>query len=1466
MNQIKSSIWSLQEILLRNAEWKDDKKDILIPNFQRGYVWSEAQISNLWNDILDLYVKLQVGTNSNAQIFMGAITLSNGHLLLDGQQRLTTLCVLLDVLIDNDGCDPYKVRKGYIRNEVDRLDVLSKSSKNIDIETRFNKANNLQGAEAYVAKYKSFVKRIFDSENPLDIHKLYEIVCNRLFFAVHIIEGNEHIIFEKINSTGKKLSRADLLHNYLIEVTSDKNELMDVQKKWVELSNILSDSARDEKRIIDWIRADDGLSKEEEDQLKTFLESESIATVSDALWEKFYHAMYSFECVEYHTMPQTISPLKTFLSGKGTAKEQIRYIIAMAKLYINATNPSMYYRKEKASVYLESLYLFSQIADSTFIPMAMRLLARKHDFLKEDSVFATRIDAIFKSIVQCWLLLRLCPERNDKTRLYFFSMAQKIDYSIQAYFAAGEKFSTELVITLLLGSEGYEDLKDRFNNDFDSALRNHEYNSKISKMLLTIYSNALEPDGSKIHQLEAKEKCFYQVEHIVPKTPKSEFTIENYGLNPSTVHQLGNLILLEDNINNNIGNDSPEDKANGYKESKLKKTFEVLSIPKKSTDNSQSREARLRKIISTVKEYCKLAGLVKLGKKKIIIGHELLQYGRVIALGEHGINTLDKYLELHGNKKQFEKMVRSGKVVCKTYFSDNTYEPKDKEKNQNSVKQFYIKDLPPKKHDSFQAIMASYLEAYCEDKGIDDIVPLLQTAYSNKVNNSKKSSVDKGEIVAYDPFKLSPTKLYRSFKQERRNKEENIFCIKNRNWIKKRSGIIKDDCKTCDHKSYSECDFAVSFSGGYLLEAYIKGFQSIMKILKYTPGLYLEMENPEVVAVGSCVTMSNLINIGNKEAYTNAVKKQHEIMVQHLSSEVENKIDANLKVNNLEKVDPSFETTQVSLVSLLLDSRNVFKIPVYQREYVWDEINFDLLVKDLSEGREYIGTVIMGKAEEHEYIVIDGQQRITTIAVLLCELGFEVANIITYDKTSILYGLNRAETDCSGEFMVTHKDMSVAVEMARRSKAWQYFSKFTSDGSKWLENFDADNLTEFINKLSSVCMITIKDNIEEYQYAVFESINGKGMPLKTEDLIRNFLYQEEFSKEYNQDKIIDAICYDKEDYTAMRFITAYVEMVQEEDVSSNDLFDRFKECYKNEKFRNELINAHKVFDEIVRVPEKIVWLDNSDLNRHIRKNLLLYRQLGNTTADALILSYSLHAIKEKKIEAYKELDEVLDRVLGLYFVMNTRNAENDKKSINAKLPQYSYTFDGSKKDISELSCKNVVQSFHYKDENEGYKKVLDGLFEQTWYDGSGKVTAFILMKIEEWLGLNLDKELELLQKKKYNIEHICPVDLKKHNFKDLGSGEKSVDYFIKPTRQSGIENLCLLEEDKNKKIGNDIFANKKEIYKKSDFFVPKILADKFSHKQYYDKTAADEWYGELKDRLLKSNIFKEKMLKIIKRE
>lgn len=210
----------------------EGSKQFLVPHYQRPYSWRDEQWKTLWRDLLELLEEQDPKPH-----FIGSIVSSPARsvpegvekrLLIDGQQRLTTLLVLLTLIRDRaresgagrladrvqdlitnrheDGNDHFKLlpTQGEDPNDSDR-----------DAFIRLVRASGPVPQNGIGAAYRFFEAKLRRSDAP-EIEALMRTITTKLTLVSIILDekDNPHRIFESLNGKGRPLSQADLIRNY----------------------------------------------------------------------------------------------------------------------------------------------------------------------------------------------------------------------------------------------------------------------------------------------------------------------------------------------------------------------------------------------------------------------------------------------------------------------------------------------------------------------------------------------------------------------------------------------------------------------------------------------------------------------------------------------------------------------------------------------------------------------------------------------------------------------------------------------------------------------------------------------------------------------------------------------------------------------------------------------------------------------------------------------------------------------------------------------------------------------------------------------------------------------------------------------------------------------------------------------------------------------------------------------------
>ncbi len=229
---------------------KSQEKQFVIPIYQRVYSWGKEHCEQLWDDIIK--------TGGNDQIeghFIGSIvfvhdgiytTNYNELLIIDGQQRLTTITLLFialrDYLNDEDEFlekfSRQKIRNRYLINSDEKGDkkfklILSEPDRDtllslIDKDRRKPSEPSLK----IVENFKLFEEWIRKNTDKLET--IFKGLDKLMVVEISLERGkdNPQLIFESMNSTGKDLTQTDLIRNYILMGLEPEKQKIFYKKYW----------------------------------------------------------------------------------------------------------------------------------------------------------------------------------------------------------------------------------------------------------------------------------------------------------------------------------------------------------------------------------------------------------------------------------------------------------------------------------------------------------------------------------------------------------------------------------------------------------------------------------------------------------------------------------------------------------------------------------------------------------------------------------------------------------------------------------------------------------------------------------------------------------------------------------------------------------------------------------------------------------------------------------------------------------------------------------------------------------------------------------------------------------------------------------------------------------------------------------------------------------------------------------
>ncbi|QGU07042.1 Methylated-DNA--protein-cysteine methyltransferase [Corynebacterium occultum] len=231
---------TLQELL-------EGTKQYLVPLYQRPYQWGKSQLEQLWGDIVELTEDRAEGYRSTH--FIGSLVLApppaslaggvTTFLVVDGQQRLTTLSLLLAAIRDHiDDQNPgenagEEIKNRFLVNQYkkgrDHIKLVPTQADRSSFNAVIKRLPDSGGQDTIGTAYRFFRSQLTMFDDPdiaEDIQTLQEAVIEGLALvsiSTHP-DDNVHRIFQSLNNTGLKLTQGDLLRNYIFMRLPESDE------------------------------------------------------------------------------------------------------------------------------------------------------------------------------------------------------------------------------------------------------------------------------------------------------------------------------------------------------------------------------------------------------------------------------------------------------------------------------------------------------------------------------------------------------------------------------------------------------------------------------------------------------------------------------------------------------------------------------------------------------------------------------------------------------------------------------------------------------------------------------------------------------------------------------------------------------------------------------------------------------------------------------------------------------------------------------------------------------------------------------------------------------------------------------------------------------------------------------------------------------------------------------------------
>lgn len=445
----------------------------------------------------------------------------------------------------------------------------------------------------------------------------------------------------------------------------------------------------------------------------------------------------------------------------------------------------------------------------------------------------------------------------------------------------------------------------------------------------------------------------------------------------------------------------------------------------------------------------------------------------------------------------------------------------------------------------------------------------------------------------------------------------------------------------------------------------------------------------------------------------------------------------------------------------IIEGTKQYVVPLFQRSYSWTKKEWDILWNDIYDLYEmdnprvhFFGSIVNMPATSvpegvAKFLLIDGQQRLTTVFILLSilkDLALEGRKERLSDEIKNTLLLNQYKDGYDHyKMMPTQVDRNAFLKViegqgheadGQIGQAWKYLEKKVRTS-----NFDIENIKKILTQKFSVVSITL--DTDDNPYLVFESLNAKGRSLSQADLIKNYFFMRiHVSK---QDEIYSKLWEPMQNNLRddlSEFIRHYM-MRHGGNVRQTDVYYALKDEVSPDNTIDYLksLNEYSMYYRNMKYPENI-----SDKDLRVRFERL--NRIEVTTAYPLILYvYGEFAHNNISKEQFCEVIDVIENYLIRRFVCDYKTNTLNK------------TFGAAYAFISKYNNDEIVNAVKEYLSTKGYPK--DSEFTERFmttklYGGGDRQqkTKFILASLEKSF-----EHKEIVQMDNLTIEHVMPQTL-----------------------------------------------------------------------------------------------------------
>ncbi len=528
-------------------------KQFLIPVYQRYYSWDIEQCRRLWNDIVDMQKRNKAGHFVGSIVNIAEQAMPTGvqkYMIIDGQQRMTTLTLLLLALRDyaiqhpeDTTINSRRIDNMLLKNEYEVGDeryklLLTETDRDILIRLVESKPIPDGTKSRLIDNYKFFSGKIADRD--LQPAEIYESIGKLQIVNITLDRtmDDAQAIFESLNSTGKELSESDLIRNYVLMGLEPSEQTYVYEHLWRPMEQLF------------------------------------VYETQDSVMDSFFRHYLTMKLTRIPKQGRVYEEFKLYhLNCEfGTIRELCQDLLNYAKFYTDI----VFKRSNNA----ELKRLYEDIVDLR-MEVSYPFLLKVHNDCAEGTITEDNLKEILRLCISYVLRRSICDIPTNSMNKTFATLRNSIrpdDYmnSVKAFFVL---------------QDTYKEFPD--NDKFMAAFMSRDiYTMRARNYILS----RLENFGNKAPIIIEN----YTIEHIMPQnTSLSPEWQHDLGVNwkeiqKTYIHTIGNLTLTA--YNSEMSDRPFMDKMNmpgGFKESALRLNAYLVKLTEWNEDHIKERAQQL---------------------------------------------------------------------------------------------------------------------------------------------------------------------------------------------------------------------------------------------------------------------------------------------------------------------------------------------------------------------------------------------------------------------------------------------------------------------------------------------------------------------------------------------------------------------------------------------------------------------------------------------------------------------------------------------------------------------------------------------------------------------------------------------------------------------------------------------------------------------------------------------------------